>query len=111
MNDILTHLKQLKEMYTILLFFVGVVITAYTGYTNIIDNIESNTKAVEITQITMLKSIQRDFEKHHKCKVSDAEWDEYILNYSTLFDLKVAHKILSEKARWLPIERQKGECK
>jgi hypothetical protein len=104
------HLKKLKELYTIIVFFISIVISGYQGYNNIINDISRNRTQLETTQITMLNGMIRNFEKNHKCKISDAEWDEYILNYSTLFDLKIKHSILSNKAKWMPIERKINEC-
>lgn len=115
------HLKQLKEMYSILFVLITGVITFYSGYQNILDNIQSNTTQlestqitmltqIESTQITMLKVIVRDFEVTHKCKVSEPEWEEYTLNYSTLFDLKIKHKMISKSATWKPIERKENDC-
>jgi len=103
METFLEHLKKLKEIYLLILFFVSTIITVYNGYVNIQDSIARNTEAVERTQITMLKGIVRTFERIQNC-YSRSEYDEYLLNYSTLFDLKIKYKMLSSKATWIPIK-------
>lgn len=108
--NFLEHLNKLKEIYLILALLFSLAAGGYKGYTNILDNIEKNTVAVETTQITMLKSIVRDFEKNHICVISQQEWDEYLMNYSTLLDLKIKHKMLSSKVEWSPIERKVIFC-
>lgn len=111
MDQIIEYLKKFKEVYSVLVLVIGLIISTYTGYTNIINSIESGAKKTEVVQITMLKSITRAFEENHKCRVSQAEWDEYLLNYSTLFDLKIKHNMLSKVADWKPIERKMYKCK
>lgn len=101
-SEFLDHLKKLKEIYLLVFFFGSTIITIYAGYMNIQNSILANTKKVEITQVLMLKSIVREVEKS-KC-LSPLEYDEYILNYSTLFDLKIKHKLISVKANWMPIK-------
>ncbi len=98
MEKFIEHLTRLKNIYGSIVIIVGLVSGVFTAYLNLMDkyddileNIKTNTVVVETTQITMLKSIVREFEEKHDCIISDAEWDEYMLNYSKLFDLKVRH--------------------
>lgn len=109
--NFLDHLKKLKEIYLILALLFSIAVGGYNGYHDILDNIEKNTIAVETTQITMLKSIVREFERSHICVISQQEWDEYLMNYSTLLDLKIKHKMLSSKVKWTPVERKLNFCK
>lgn len=117
METILGHINNAKLIYAGVLIVSAILGSAFQGYitirdtyTNILTNIETNRRIVETTQITMLKSIVREFERAHVCNISNAEWDEYMLNYSTLFDLKVRYKILSERANWKPTERIFIKC-
>ena len=111
MEKFTKHIKLFKELYSVIIIVLSFFGTTTLGYTEIVKTVNQNTKTLENTQITMLKSIVREFEKNHNCKISDAEWDEYLLNYSTLFDLKVSHKMLSDKASWLPVQRKTFKCK
>jgi len=110
MNEFILYIKNFKEVYGLLVVLTGLIIGSYNGYLNIQQSISNNNKSIETTQITMLKSITRAFEGNHNCKISNQEWDEYLLNYSVLFDLKIKHNMLSNKAKWLPIERSKKDC-
>lgn len=109
-NQIFDHLKRLRDIYGIIVVFVSVVIGAHEMYGDITKRIEQNKVASETTQIMILKKYVRDFEKTHTCIVSDAEWEEYILNYSTLYDLKKEHSLISKDAIWMPIQRKENPC-
>lgn len=104
------NLNKFKNVYSDLAVLASVVILGYNMYTGIVNKMEANRIAIETTQIMLLKKYVRDFEHTHHCRVSDQEWDEYILNYSTLFDLKVKNGLLSDKAPWRPIQRNLKEC-
>ena len=99
--------------YGIVSLIVTVTLSVYLAYQNIKEDIAKNTEQIEITQMMILRDIVRRSE-HNPCKVSDTEWEEYIENYSTLYNLKIKYHKLSKNARWEPVARLKEdlpECK
>lgn len=107
-----THISKTSEwiagIYGSIAIIVSVSIGGYTAYNSILNSIEHNTKSIEVTQMMILKSIVSKAE-NNPCKVSDSEWNDYIENYSTLYDLKIKYKKISEKTPWSPIERLKED--
>ena len=93
---------------------IGIILGAHTGYNKILTNIGDNKVQIEKTQMMILKSKVREYETK-KCKVSNAEWDEYIEDYSALYELKKIHKKISASTPWKPSERifvnKEGECR
>jgi len=79
-------------------------ITGYTWYSNVLDSISKNTTQIEITQMMILKDIVRKAE-NNPCIVSDAEWDDYTENYTTLLDLEIKYGKKGKTAPWQPIAR------
>lgn len=105
--DFLTHAATL---YTCIIGCIGAIIAVYIAYDNFLTAIENNQKQIEITQMMILKPLVRDAEKN-PCPISDAEWDEYLMNGSTLQDLKQKHDLISEDLPFVPIKRirERGE--
>lgn len=87
-----------------LIAFSTIIVGGATGYQSVLDNVDENKKQIEITQIMILKDLVKKSEKE-SCIKSDVEWDEYIYNYSKLYDLKKDHKMISESTPWKPIGR------
>lgn len=82
--------KNTKLLITTIVALMGLAGTTYKGYTDIKDDIAANTKEFEIFQKQMLSPLVRYAEKN-PCTVSDSEWEDYELNYNTLFNLKVKY--------------------
>lgn len=101
--NFLTHAATL---YTVILGIVGAIVSGYIAYANFISAIEANQKQIEITQMMILKPLVRDAEKN-LCPVSDAEWDEYLMNGSTLQELKQKHKLVAKEIPFVPVARIK----
>lgn len=104
LHKLKTSGEWLAGIYGTLVVVVSVIIGGYSGYKSILDSLEENNKKIEITQLMMLNVIVRKSEQN-PCPVSDTEWDEYIANYSTLYDLKIKYGKLNSHAPWKPIER------
>lgn len=88
-------------------------ITGYTWYTNVLSSIAENTIQIEITQMMIMKDIVRKSERN-PCIVSDAEWDDYTENYTTLHNLEIKYGKKGTNAPWQPIERvmvRNDQCK
>ena len=96
MNKTLEYIKDTKLLITTVFALFTFMVGVYNGYNDIKKDIRSNTKLIEISQMQMLQPLVRQAEKN-PCAVSDREWEEYELNYSTLFDLKVKYKKISER--------------
>jgi hypothetical protein len=94
--------------YGALSIIITLTITSYIGYETIKNSIAENSKSIEITQMMILKDIVRR-QEHNPCIVSDAQRDEYIENYTTLFTLKIKYKKLHKNAKWSPIEKLKED--
>lgn len=101
--DFLTHAATL---YTLIIGTISAVVAGYVAYDGFINAIESNQKQIEVTQMMILKPLVRTAEKN-PCPVSDAEWDEYLMNGSTLQDLKQKHKLVSKDVPFVPVARVK----
>ena len=97
-------IKNIFEALAGLVAAIGFIIGMYIGYTDIHKLIHKNLTQIEKTQIMILKTKVREHE-HNKCKVSDVEWDEYIENYSSLYELKKRHKHISKDTPWKPVLR------
>jgi len=89
---------------TLALFISGASITSYMMYSELVESVKENQKQIELTQILILRPLVRIAE-NNPCFVSDAEWDEYITNGSTLVDLKKKHKLLANNIGFTPIKR------
>jgi len=111
-KNIIYHMKKTSEwiagIYGSIAIIVSISIGGYTAYKSILKSIDNNTKSIEITQMMILKSIVRAAE-HNPCRMSDNEWDNYIENYTMLYNLKVKYKKISDKTPWRPIERLKKD--
>jgi hypothetical protein len=106
----LTHAVTL---YTFIIGIIGAIITVFVTYQNFMAAIEKNQEQIEITQIMILKPLVRNAE-NNPCPVVDAEWDEYMVNASTLHELKKKHKLVSTDLQFTPIQRIKErteQCK
>ena len=101
--DFLTHAATL---YTLIIGIIGAVVAIYVAYDGFLNAIEYNQKQIEVTQMMILKPLVRTAEKN-PCPVSDAEWDEYLMNGSTLQDLKQKHKLVSKDVPFIPVMRIK----
>jgi hypothetical protein len=109
-TNFLTHAVTL---YTIIIGIVGAIITVFVTYQNFMGAIEKNQKQIEVTQIMILKPLVR-YSENNKCPVSDAEWDEYMINASALYELKKKHKLIPSNYPFQPVERitqRTEECK
>lgn len=113
LEKITNFLTHAVTIYTIIIGLIGGIITVYVTYQNFMQAIEQNQKQIEVTQIMILKPLVRYAEKN-PCPVSDAEWDEYMLNASTLYELKKKHKMIPGNMAFMPVKRIKtetAECK
>ena len=101
------YLDNLKSTFGIITggaSVIGIIIGAYIGYTDILGMIGNNMNQIEKTQMMILKTKVRTHEKN-VCSVGDYEWDEYIENYSMLYELKKKYKYISTSTPWKPIIR------
>jgi hypothetical protein len=99
MNKIIDYLKNFKELYILATFVIGLGTSLFLwGW-----NIESN-------QMYILKSIVHEFEIHQKCNTNRYEYDEYIVNYTSLFNLSKRHGLIGKNAPFNPVKR-KEKCK
>jgi hypothetical protein len=103
-EKITAFLTHAVTIYTLFVGIIGAIITAYITYQNFITAIEHNQSEIEVTQMMILKPMVREAE-NNPCPVSDAEWEEYEMNYNTLYDLRIKHGELHKNAPWKPIER------
>jgi len=106
LNKITSFLTHAATLYTLIIGIIGSIITIFVTYQNFMNAIKTNQEQIEITQIMILKPLVR-FAEHNPCPVSDAEWDEYIVNAATLHELKKKHKLISKDMLFTPIERIK----
>ena len=97
----LTHAATIWAMFIAL---ISGIVGVYVAYSNFLNSININQKEIEKTQIMILKRLVRNAEKN-PCPVSDPEWDEYLLNKSTLHDLKKKHKLITADLPFRPILR------
>lgn len=103
----------LISIYGILSIVITLSIGGYISYISIIESINNNTKQIETTQMLILKSVIKDAEKN-PCPMSDAAWDDYLTNFTTLYELKIKYHKLPKNAPWQPIERitkRSDKCK
>ena len=100
----LDNIKIIASLITGAGVIVSFIIGTYIGYSDVLNKIDKNMSQIEKTQMMILKKEVREYE-HSKCSVSDAEWDEYIENYSLLYELKIKYKYISDKTPWKPVER------
>ncbi len=99
--------------YGLIALVVTSSITGYTWYTNVLSSIAENTTQIEITQMMIMKDVVRNAERN-PCIVSDAEWDDYTENYTTLLNLEIKYGKKGKNAPWSPIERvtvRNDQCK
>lgn len=100
----LTSIKNVIALILSIVSLITLIVGAHKGYVAIQTSIGDNKALIERTQMMILKTKVTKYEVI-KCPVSQAEWDEYIENYSTLYDLKIKHKKISAKTPWKPAER------
>jgi len=87
MNTIIEYLKKFKELYIALTLVVGIISSLFWwGW-----KLESN-------QMHILKSVVYDFEKNQKCGTNRFEYDEYMVNYTSLYDLEKKHQYIRQFA-------------
>lgn len=113
MEKFMHFLTHAATLYTLILGIIGAVISGYVAYSGFLSAIENNQKQIEITQMMILKPLVRDAEKN-MCPVSDTEWDEYLMNGSTLQELKQKHKLVSKDIPFVPVARireRSPQCK
>ena len=96
--------------YGALSIIITLTIASYVGYMTIKNGIAENSKSIEITQMMILKDVVRR-QEHNPCMTSDAQRDEYIENYTTLYTLKIKYKKLHKNAKWSPVEELKEDTK
>lgn len=96
MDKLIEFLKNTKLLISTIIALITFIITVYNGYLGIKKDIAENRKLIEISQMQMLQPLVRAAEKN-PCVVTDREWEEYEMNYSTLFDLKVKYKKISPR--------------
>jgi hypothetical protein len=106
MEKISNFLTHTVTIYTFIIGIISGITTVYVAYNGFLSALENNQKQIEITQMMILKPLVRDAEKN-LCPISDAEWDEYLMNGSTLQDLKQKHKLISKDVPFVPIMRVK----
>jgi len=94
--------------YGALSIVVTLTIASYIGYETIKNGIAENSKSIEITQMMILRDVVRR-QEHNPCVMSDAQRDEYIENYTTLYTLKIKFKKLHKNAKWSPVEELKED--
>jgi len=86
MNNIIQYLKNFKELYILATFVIGLGTSVFWwGW-----KMESN-------QIHILKSVVYNFEKTQKCGTNRFEYDEYVVNYTSLFNLSKRHGFIGKK--------------
>lgn len=99
MNKLIEYLKKFKELYILASFLISLAFGLFMwGWT-----IESN-------QLHILKSLVYEFENNQKCGTNRFEYDEYIINYSSMFKLSKRHNNISKDAIFSPAKR-KDKCK
>lgn len=96
--------------YGALSLTLSLTITSYVGYMTIKNGIAENSKSIEITQMMILRDVVRR-QEHNPCMTSDAQRDEYIENYTTLYTLKIKYKKLHKNAKWEPVTELKEDTK
>lgn len=104
MKKFFNFLTHAATLYTIIIGIIGAIISVYVAYNNFLKAIEKNQEQIEITQMMILKPLVRQAEKN-PCPVSDAEWDEYLMNGSTLQFLRQKHNLISADLPFRPIKR------
>ncbi len=114
-------------IWTLIGMLITGIATVVVAYESIYDSIELNTKkikagqsnmelklyksqkSIEVNQMMLLKAVVKTSEKN-PCPVSDLEWDDYVTNYTTLYELKIKYGKLHKNSPWEPIERiKKGD--
>ncbi len=109
--DFIDKIKEFKLMVTSISAAVIFVISGYATYTDIYTKMNEDNKQVELTQISMLKSIIRTLEKN-PCKTSRDDWAEYNMLFSQYHKLMKKHNPLLGDMEIKPMERlQKDSCK
>lgn len=104
MQKIMNILTNISTLYAIVAAIVGVTITVYISYNQVLSSIGDNTDDIEATQILILKPVVRTAERN-PCPISDPEWDEYLMNGSLLHELKQNHDMVSMNMPFIPIKR------
>jgi len=112
--DIMELLKNTKFIITLLISIIISTIMVYNFYLQF--NVDNETKHLEIinriseledNQIILLKHLTRRVEHkmYERIVVSDAEWDEYLINSFNLYRLKVRRNIINKSVPWTTVER------
>ena len=111
MNIFFDFLKNTKLLIATILGLIIATISGYQGYLDIKNDIAGNTKHSELFQKQMLSPMVRYAEKN-PCVVSDSEWEDYEINYNTLFNLKVKYDKVPLQSYNMQrrLEEDKSEC-
>ena len=103
--------SNIKLIIGVITTIAGISVGGYMAYDGILTKIEENKNAtqnvlreVELTEITILKRIIREAEQRGYFH-SDAEYDEYLLNFTKLYNLRVKYNMLPPGATWQPIQK------
>ena len=102
--EFINKLKDIAGLITATVAIIGLIIAGYKGYTDVITKVDDNLNQIEKTQVMILKKNVREFE-HNVCASNDNDWDEYIENYSLLYEIKMKHKRISKNTPWKPMLR------
>ena len=100
-TNFVTHVG---TIYAVIIAIISIIVAGYNSYDNFLRAIKENQKQIQITQIMILKPLVRQSE-NNPCYISDIEWDEYLMNGSTLQELKHRHKLISKNLAFTPIKR------
>lgn len=110
-NEITEIIEKFKLTITTVSLVVTFAISGYTVYLDIFKTIETNTKYLELTQISILKSLITNMEKY-PCTTSRSEWIEYNILFSQYYYLIKKHNPLIDDMSIAPMERlTKDTCK
>lgn len=104
MKEFFDKIKSATSVISGVVAVITIVITGYKAYDSLIDRVDKNLGQIEKTQMMILKKNVREYEAK-VCTSSEVEWDEYLANYSLLYELKIRHGHLSPKTPWKPIIR------
>lgn len=109
--NFLELLKEFKLLVTTISMVVVFIISGYTLYTDIYKNINQNTKQLELTQLSILKT-QITMMESNPCRTSREVWAEYNMLYSQYYQLMKKHNPLLKELDFRPMERlNKDTCK
>jgi len=111
MDKIFEYLKNTKLLISTITALITLAGGTIGGYREIKSDIATNTKQHEIFQKQMLSPMVRYAEKN-PCAPSNSEWEDYELNYNTLFSLKVKYDKFPKESYNMQkrLEEDKPEC-